>query len=117
MVSTVDAVGFAAATMTTVAFVPQVLRIVRTRSAHDISWWMFGIISLAAALWLGYGLLLGALPVVIANVVTLALAATILALKWRYGRDLPPPRRAAGQESGPAPRAGVAHPSPTGRRR
>jgi MtN3 and saliva related transmembrane protein len=117
MITTVDAVGFTAATATTIAFVPQVLRIVRTRSAHDISWLMFGIISVGAALWLGYGLLLDALPVVVANAVTLALAATILVLKWRYGRDLPPPHGASGQESGPTPRAGAAHPPPTGSRR
>jgi len=110
MAGLVDVTGFAAATLSTVAIVPQVLRIVRTRSAHDISWWMFGIISLAAALWLGYGLLLGALPVILANAVTLMLAAAILVLKWRYGRDLPPSSRAAGQESGPAPRADGAHP-------
>lgn len=99
MVTTVDAVGFAAATMTTVAFVPQVLRIVRTRSAHDISWWMFGIFSLGVALWLAYGLMLDALPVVFANAITLALAVSILVLKWRYGRDPPPhpPRYRAGQ--------------------
>jgi MtN3 and saliva related transmembrane protein len=97
MVTTVDAVGFAAATMTTVAFVPQVLRIVRTRSAHDISWWMFGIFSLGVALWLAYGLMLGALPVVFANAITLALAVTILVLKWRYGRDPAPPRCRTGQ--------------------
>jgi MtN3 and saliva related transmembrane protein len=97
MAGLVDVTGFAAATLSTVAFVPQVLRIVRTRSAHDISWWMFGIISLAAALWLGYGLLLDALPVILANAVTLMLAAAVLALKWRYGRDLPP--AGAGQQA------------------
>ena len=99
MAGLVDVTGFAAATLSTVAFVPQVLRIVRTRSAHDISWWMFGIISLAAALWLGYGLLLDALPVILANAVTLMLAAAVLGLKWRYGRDLPSPGYGAGRES------------------
>ena len=99
MADLVDVTGFAAATLSTVAFVPQVLRIVRTRSAHDISWWMFGIISLAAALWLGYGLLLDALPVILANAVTLMLAAAILALKWRYGRDLPSPGYGDSRES------------------
>jgi MtN3 and saliva related transmembrane protein len=99
MLTATDAIGFAAATMTTVSFVPQVLRIVRTRSAHDISWWMFGIFSVGVALWLGYGLILDALPVVLANAVTLVLAVTILVLKWRYGRDLPPPRYGAEQEA------------------
>ena len=41
----VDVVGLAAGVLTTVAFVPQVVRIVRTRSAYDISWWLFGILA------------------------------------------------------------------------
>ena len=93
MVSTVDGIGFAAATLSTVAFVPQVLRIVRTRSAHDISWWMFGIMTVGASLWLVWGLATGATPVIAANVVTLLLLSLILVLKWRYGRDAAGPER------------------------
>jgi len=88
-----DAIGLVAALLTTVAYVPQVVRIVKTRSAHDISWWMFGIMSVGASLWLWYGLRLPALPVVAANVVTLALLALILFLKWQYGRDAAGPGR------------------------
>ncbi len=101
MIGVQDVVGLAAGTLTTISFVPQVVRIVRTRSAHDISWWMFGIFSVGVALWLGYGIMLGALPVIVSNVVTLTLATAILCLKWRYGRDLPPPRYGAEQEPGP----------------
>jgi MtN3 and saliva related transmembrane protein len=93
-----DALGLVAGTLTTIAFVPQLMRIVKTRSAHDISWWMFAIFSTGVALWLWYGLRLASLPVIVANLATLALAALILVLKWRYGRDLPPPRIGAGQE-------------------
>jgi len=85
-----DALGFAAGALTTVAFVPQVWRIVKTRSAHDISWLMFGIFSVGVCLWLWYGLRAGALPLIVANGVTLTLAVTILVLKWRYGRDIVP---------------------------
>jgi MtN3 and saliva related transmembrane protein len=88
-----DALGLVAAVLTTVAYVPQVVRIVKTRSAHDISWWMFGIMTVGALLWLWYGLRLPALPVVAANVVTLALLAVILILKWRFGRDPAGPGR------------------------
>ena len=88
-----DAIGLVAALLTTVAYVPQVVRIVKTRSAHDISWWMFGIMSVGASLWLWYGLRLPALPVVAANVVTLALLALILFLKWQFGRDAASPGR------------------------
>ena len=82
-----NAIGIVAGTLTTIAFIPQLYRIVRTRSAHDISWWMFGIFSTGVAMWLWYGLRLAALPVIAANVVTLVLALAILVLKWRYGRD------------------------------
>jgi len=82
-----DAVGLVAATLTTFAYVPQIRRILKTRSAHDISWWMFGIMTVGATLWLVWGLATEAVPVIAANVVTLALLALILVLKWRYGRD------------------------------
>ena len=82
-----NAIGIVAGTLTTIAFIPQLFRIVKTRSAHDISWWMFGIFSTGVAMWLWYGLRLDALPVILANVVTLVLALAILVLKWRYGRD------------------------------
>ena len=79
-----NALGFAAGTLTTIAFVPQLLRILKTRSAHDISWWMFGILIAGVVLWLWYGIRLNALPVILANAVTLALAVAIVLLKRRY---------------------------------
>jgi MtN3 and saliva related transmembrane protein len=94
-----DLLGLAAGGLTTIAFVPQIFRIVKTRSAHDISWWMFGLFSIGVALWLWYGFMLDALPVIVANVVTLSLAVAILFLKWRYGRDAPPPQPGAGRQT------------------
>ena len=82
-----DMLGFFAGALTTIAFVPQVVRILRTRSAHDISWGMFSIFSAGVALWLWYGIRLESPPLIAANAVTLALALTILGLKWRYGTD------------------------------
>ena len=82
-----DALGLAAGALTTIAFVPQVVRIVKTRSAHDISWGMFSLFSLGIALWLWYGIRLAALPLIASNAITLVLALAILCLKWRYGRD------------------------------
>ena len=81
------------ARLTTVAFVPQVVRIVRTRSAYDISWWLFGILALGSMLWLWYGITLASLPLIATNVVTLTLQLAIFWLKWRYGRA-PPQARA-----------------------
>jgi MtN3 and saliva related transmembrane protein len=83
-----DVLGFAAGALTTIAFFPQLLRIAATRSADDISWWMFGLFSVGIALWLWYGIRVDAMPLIIANVVTMAQALAILVLKWHYGRDI-----------------------------
>jgi len=87
-----DALGFVAGTLTTIAFVPQLLRILKTRSAHDISWWMFGILIAGIVMWLWYGIRVDALPVIIANAVTLALAVAIVLLKRRYHHGINPTR-------------------------
>lgn len=79
-----DLLGLVAGMLTTVAFVPQVAKIWRTRSTHDISLWMFTIFSLGVLLWLLYGIRIGAWPVILANVVTLVLSLAILYLKLRY---------------------------------
>lgn len=86
----VEWIGIAAGTLTTIAFVPQLLKIHATKSGRDVSLRTFLIFSAGVALWLAYGLLIGSLPIVLANVVTLVLALTIIALKIRYtqrGRD------------------------------
>ncbi len=79
-----DAVGFAAAASTTLSFVPQVLKVWRTRSAADISIGMYVWFTLGVLLWLLYGLLIHAWPVVIANALTTLLTASVLAMKLRF---------------------------------
>lgn len=79
-----DLIGYAAAILTTLAFIPQVLHTWRQRSAHGISLGMYAIFSGGVALWLVYGVLLGAWPVIVANTVTLALALSMLFMKLRY---------------------------------
>ena len=80
----IDLIGFAAAFCTTTAFVPQLLRVVKLKSARDISLGTFLMFSTGVALWLFYGLYVGSKPVIAANLVTLALSVSILALKLRY---------------------------------
>lgn len=79
-----DIVGYAAGLLTTAAFAPQVLQVVRTRSTKDISLGMYVIISIGISLWLVHGLQVGSMPVVAANAVTLVLVLVILAMKLRY---------------------------------
>jgi MtN3 and saliva related transmembrane protein len=79
-----DATGYLAAVLTTVSFVPQVLQTWRTRRAHGVSLGMISLFALGVALWLTYGLLAGAWPVIVANAITLALALLLLAMKLRF---------------------------------
>jgi MtN3 and saliva related transmembrane protein len=81
----VTLLGLVAATLTTVAFVPQVVKTWRTGSTHDISLGMFAILCAGVAAWLVYGALIGDLPLILANAVTLVLAGTILYFKVRNG--------------------------------
>lgn len=76
-----DSFGYIAATLTTAAFVPQAWLTFRSRDVSGISLGMYSLFTLGIVLWLGYGLMLRAWPIVIANGVTLVLAAAILAMK------------------------------------
>jgi MtN3 and saliva related transmembrane protein len=84
---TSDFIGFCAAFLTTASFVPQALLTFRTRDVSGISLGMYSVFTLGVALWLVYGLSLGAWPVVAANAITLALALSILTMKLRFGRQ------------------------------
>jgi MtN3 and saliva related transmembrane protein len=91
-VTPIDLLGTAAGTLTTISFVPQVVKTWRSRSGGDISTGMFLLFSLGVLLWLIYGLWIEALPIVIANGITLLLALTILWLKYRYRHPHRPER-------------------------
>lgn len=78
-------VGFAAGFLTTIAFVPQVLKIWRSKSAQDVSLVTFLAFTAGVALWLVFGILQEELPIVVWNAVTLVLAGAILAMKLRFG--------------------------------
>lgn len=81
----VDWLGFGAGTLTTIAFLPQAWLTWKTRRAEGVSLGMYGIFTTGVALWLVYGCMLGAWPVIIANVITLVLALFILFMKIRFG--------------------------------
>ncbi len=80
----VDWVGYLAALLTTCSFMPQAWLTFRSRDVRGISLGMYSVFASGVALWLGYGILLRAWPLVLANGVTLALALAILAMKLRY---------------------------------
>jgi MtN3 and saliva related transmembrane protein len=79
-------VGGIAAALTTIAFIPQLIRVWKLRRADEISLATFLLFSLGTSIWLVYGLLLGSLPIILANAITLVIAASILALKMHWER-------------------------------
>lgn len=81
----IDWIGSIAATLTTTAFIPQAWKVWRTRHTHDISLGMYAIFVCGVAMWLIYGFLLGAWPIVFANSITLLLAGAVLVMKIRFG--------------------------------
>jgi MtN3 and saliva related transmembrane protein len=79
-----NTLGLIAGALTTLAFIPQVIKTWKSRHTRDISLGMFAIFSVGVFLWLLYGIRIGAMPIILANVVTLVLALTILVFKLRY---------------------------------
>ena len=82
-----DIIGALAGTLTTVSFVPQVLKTWRSRSARDISFGMFSLFSLGVGLWLIYGISIQSLPIMLANGITLTLSLVMIAMKLGFDRD------------------------------
>ena len=82
---TTEVIGSMAATLTTVSFIPQVWKIWQTRHTKDISLIMYAAFTCGVALWLVYGILLSAWPIIIANSITLLLSGAVLTMKLRFG--------------------------------
>ncbi len=79
----IDVLGYAAAALTTASFIPQAWLSFRTGDVSGISLGMYACFTVGVALWLAYGVVLGAWPIVVANAVTLVLALAILVMKLR----------------------------------
>ncbi|MEP6874939.1 MAG: SemiSWEET transporter [Burkholderiales bacterium] len=84
----IDSLGYGAAVLTTASFIPQAWLTFRSRDVSGISLGMYSVFTLGVALWLSYGVMLRAWPIVIANAITLMLAASILTMKLTL-RDRP----------------------------
>ena len=85
---TTELIGAVAATLTTLSFVPQAVLVIRSKRTGGISLLTYAMMVAGVALWLLYGLRLGAMPIIAANAVTLLLASTILFItaRERFGR-------------------------------
>jgi MtN3 and saliva related transmembrane protein len=77
--------GYVAATLTTLAFVPQAMKTIRSKDTHSISLGMYVVFTVGLVFWLAYGIVLGSWPMIVSNIITLGLSSTILALKLKHG--------------------------------
>lgn len=84
-----DLIGYGAALLTTVSFVPQVWLTLHTRDVSGVSLVMYSLFTLGVALWLIYGVIQRSWPLVGANALTLILALTVLLMRLRYGSRRP----------------------------
>lgn len=82
-----NAVGVAAAVCSMTSFAPQIAKIWRERDASSVSLRMYLVTVRGFALWIAYGVYIGSWPVVVSNVVCLAMSGAVLALKWRFSRS------------------------------
>ena len=82
------AIGLIAAVLTTASFVPQAWHCFKTRDVSGVSLGMYSVFTVGIALWLMYGILLQSWPLIIANGITLTLAAAILSMKLRFSRKI-----------------------------
>lgn len=80
----IDLIGFLAAILTTIAFLPQVIKAWRSQSTKDVSLETIVLFSTGVFLWVVYGFYINAVPIVVANVVTLMLNLILLFLKLKY---------------------------------
>ena len=83
----INDLGFVAGTLTTLSFLPQVHKTWRTKRCDDLSLTMLLAFALGISLWLVYGLILRAAPIIATNAVTLALVLTLISFKTRYQRE------------------------------
>lgn len=81
----IEWLGYAAAVLTSIAFVPQAVKTIRSRDTSGISLGMYVIFTVGIGFWFAYGVALGSWPMILANITTFALALTILVLKLRHG--------------------------------
>jgi MtN3 and saliva related transmembrane protein len=83
-----DILGYISATLTTIAFLPQIIKTVQTKSAKDVSMGMFVLFTIGVFLWIIYGILTKTYPVLIANAVIFCLALAQIILKIKYDRTV-----------------------------
>ncbi len=84
MMTTADLVGYSAATLTTVSYLPQAYKAIRSKDTRSLSFGMYTILTIGLSLWLAYGILKSDLAIILANATTACLSLLILITKIKY---------------------------------
>src|SRR5690606_39715602 len=84
IMNAIQVLGLVAGSLTTAAFLPQVVKTWKSRSAKDLSLGMFSLFCLGVAMWLVYGVVVRDIPVIASNLLTLLLASKLLFFKLKY---------------------------------
>jgi len=84
---TATTIGLVAGTLTSVAAIPQVIKTLKTHHVRDISIWQPLLLSFGVALWMIYGILIGDVPIIIANITPLICNIILTYMKLRYGEE------------------------------
>lgn len=79
-----DIIGYSAGAVTTLTFLPQVVKTWKEKSAHDVSLWMFIIAAANEVMWIGYGVLKNDAVIILTNAIVLVMSLTMISLKFRY---------------------------------
>jgi MtN3 and saliva related transmembrane protein len=79
----IDIIGFIAAALSAICFVPQAIRAIQTKDTHAISFWMYLLSLLSVIFWLIYGIMLSSAPIIMKNILVIILSGVILALKTK----------------------------------
>jgi len=82
--TSVTIIGMIGASLTTVAFLPQAIKTIKTKNTRDLSLGMFVLSEMGVIMWLTYGILIGDIPIIFANIITFFLISTIIVMKIKY---------------------------------
>lgn len=81
---TTTLIGSVAGVLGTLVSLPQAVKIYRSKSAKDVSWWTYILIAFACSLWTWYGFKMGEAPIYVTNIIMTLMATCVLCMKWRY---------------------------------
>lgn len=85
----IELLGMTAGTISSITFLPQVIKTWKSKSAKDISLWMILFVTSSVILWLIYGIFLKSIPIIYTNSAVLLMSLILLYFKWKFGRPAP----------------------------